>query len=51
MSENFFDEDGLPVEHGSIVVTSRKPEDLPAFCREAMKVLVEAPDLGGVRVR
>ena len=25
------------------LVTSRKPEDLPAFCREAMKVLVEAP--------
>ena len=24
------------------LVTSRKPEDLPAFCREAIKVLVEA---------
>ena len=27
----------------SNLVTSRKPEDLPAFCREAMRVLVEAP--------
>jgi protease I len=25
------------------LVTSRKPEDLPAFCREAMRVLVESP--------
>jgi protease I len=27
------------------LVTSRKPEDLPAFCRAAMKVLVESPVL------
>lgn len=25
------------------LVTSRKPEDLPAFCRAAIRVLVEAP--------
>ncbi len=25
------------------LVTSRKPDDLPAFCREAIRVLVEAP--------
>jgi len=27
------------------LVTSRKPEDLPAFCRAAIKVLIEAPVL------
>lgn len=27
------------------LVTSRKPEDLPAFCRAALKVLVETPVL------
>lgn len=27
------------------LVTSRKPDDLPAFCRAAMKVLVESPVL------
>ena len=27
------------------LVTSRKPEDLPAFCRAAIKVLVETPVL------
>jgi protease I len=27
------------------LVTSRKPEDLPAFCREAMNILVETPVL------
>ena len=27
------------------LVTSRKPEDLPAFCRAAIRVLIEAPVL------
>ena len=27
------------------LVTSRKPEDLPAFCRAALKVLIDAPVL------
>jgi protease I len=29
------------------LVTSRKPEDLPAFCRASMEVLAEAPALAG----
>lgn len=29
------------------LVTSRKPEDLPAFCRAAIQVLVETPVLAG----
>jgi len=29
----------------SNLVTSRKPEDLPAFCRAAIKVLIETPVL------
>ena len=27
------------------MVTSRKPEDLPAFCRAALKVMAETPVL------
>ena len=29
------------------LVTSRKPDDLPAFCRAALRVLIEAPVLAG----
>lgn len=35
-------EDAEVVVDGNLV-TSRKPEDLPAFCREAMRVLITAP--------
>ena len=35
-------EDAEVVVDGNLV-TSRKPEDLPAFCREAMRVLTAAP--------
>lgn len=35
-------EDAEVVVDGNLV-TSRKPEDLPAFCRESIKVMVEAP--------
>jgi protease I len=34
-------------EHGYLLVTSRKPDDLPAFCREA----VRAADLAGSPAR
>jgi len=29
------------------LVTSRKPDDLPGFCRAALRVLIEAPVLAG----
>jgi protease I len=35
-------EDAEVVVDGNLV-TSRKPEDLPAFCREALKVVAHAP--------
>lgn len=37
-------EDAEVVVDGNLV-TSRKPEDLPAFCREAIRVMVQTPVL------
>src|SRR6266849_5455170 len=37
------DFDGVVVDRN--LVTSRKPEDLPAFCRASINVLVESPVL------
>ncbi|MBZ5674957.1 MAG: type 1 glutamine amidotransferase [Acidobacteriia bacterium] len=39
-------EDSEVVVDGNLV-TSRKPEDLPAFCREGMRVLTAAPVMPG----
>ncbi len=36
-----YEDSEVVVDHN--LVTSRKPEDLPAFCRAAIKVMAEAP--------
>jgi len=38
-----YEDSEVVVDHN--LVTSRKPEDLPAFCRAAIRVLVESPVL------
>ena len=35
------DEVVLSPEHGYLLVTSRKPADLPAFCREAVQAFAK----------
>jgi protease I len=41
-------EDQEVVRDGTLI-TSRMPEDLPAFCRTILEALVEAPVLSAVR--